>query len=106
MARVLSLFTFLCWVLLKDLINSKHLPIALLNLLQLPQKIPELGLGVNLVRVCMKKSLWVCMKKSLFTFLFLGFLGLISFPVEAAIKKYQFDARNIRVVRKFSQFVF
>ena len=50
MARVLSLFTFLCWVLLKDLINSKHLPIALLDLLQLPQKILELGLGVNLVR--------------------------------------------------------
>ena len=49
MARILSLFTFLCWVLLKDLINSKHLSIALLDLLQLPQKIPELGLGVNLV---------------------------------------------------------
>ena len=50
MARVLSLFTFLGWVLLKDLINSKHLPIALLDLLQLPHKIPELGLGANLVR--------------------------------------------------------
>ena len=49
MARVLSLFTFLGWVLLKDLINSKHLPIALLDLLQLPQKIPKLGLGMNLV---------------------------------------------------------
>ena len=102
MARVLSLFTFLCWVLLKDLINSKHLPIALLNLLQLPQKIPELGLGVNLVRVCMKKSLWVCMKKSLFTFLFLEFLGLISFLAEATIKEYQFHVRNFRDVRNFT----
>ncbi|KAM3709568.1 hypothetical protein ACJW31_02G181300 [Castanea mollissima] len=36
---------------------------------------------------------------SLFTFLFLGFLGLISFPAEAAIKKYQFDIQVKNVSR-------
>ena len=46
------------------------------------------------------------MKKSLFTFLFLGFLGLIYFPAEATIKEYQFDVRNFRDVRSFTRFVF
>lgn len=33
---------------------------------------------------------------SLFIFLF-GFVGLISFPVDAAIKKYQFDVSYIYI---------
>eukprot|EP01018_Ginkgo_biloba_P004858 Gb_05344 [translate_table: standard] len=32
------------WLFLKDLIDSKYLPIALFHLLQLPQKVPEFGL--------------------------------------------------------------
>lgn len=38
------------WVLLKNLIDCQHLTIALLDFLKLPQKIPELGFGANLIR--------------------------------------------------------
>jgi len=35
--------------LLINLIDCKHLTVALLDLLKLPQKIPELGFGPNLI---------------------------------------------------------
>lgn len=38
------------WVLLKNLVNGKHLTITLLDLLELSKKVPELGLGSNLIR--------------------------------------------------------
>ena len=34
-----------CWVLLKNLVDGKDLPVALLHLLQLAEEVPELGLG-------------------------------------------------------------
>lgn len=37
------------WVLLKNLIDCQHLTIALLDFLKLPQKIPELRFGANLI---------------------------------------------------------
>ncbi len=38
------------WVFLKNLIDCQNLAIALLDFLKLPQKIPELGFGANLIR--------------------------------------------------------
>lgn len=40
---------YLCWVLFKNLIDGQNLPIALLHFLQLPQVIPELRFGTDLI---------------------------------------------------------
>uniref|UniRef100_A0A7N0T4U6 Uncharacterized protein n=1 Tax=Kalanchoe fedtschenkoi TaxID=63787 RepID=A0A7N0T4U6_KALFE len=37
------------WVLLKNLIDSKHLSIAFLHFLKLPKEVPELGLGADFI---------------------------------------------------------
>jgi hypothetical protein len=37
------------WVLLENLVNSKNLTVGLLHTAKLSQKVPELGLGLNLV---------------------------------------------------------
>ena len=45
-----SIVFYLGGILLKNLINCQNLTIALLNFLELPQEIPKLGFGTNLVR--------------------------------------------------------